>query len=155
MARKPRDYAKEYTDRVSKHRAEGHDLTRARGHGTKEHERGQRLEAKYRRKQGISGPSLLGRAKLQMWAGRTVPPDMDPEEWERVLNASVENHGGKDEDRLALANKLQHKWELTQAYNRELKKGKSPLQAAEDSGAAAWWNDRDDYDPVEIYWYRD
>lgn len=155
MARKPRDYAGEYARRIAKGTAEGKSRTAARGHISQTHERAQRGEATYRKKQGIKGPYLTPQQKLNVWADKTRPKHIDPQTWRGMLYASVENHGGKDEDRLNLARKLQHKWEMQEEYARLINSGKTGSEASDAIGGQDWYDDRDDYDPVEIYWYQD
>jgi hypothetical protein len=155
MPRKPRDYAAEYAKRIAKGTAAGKPLTESRGHKTQGHEKAQREEAKYRKKQGISSPRLLGQAKLNLWSGRTVPPGMDAQEWDDILYANIENRGGKDEDRQALGEKLKRKYEITQDFQRLVKGGMSYDEAAEESGGTDFYNDRDEFDPIEMYWYHE
>ena len=87
MARKPRDYAQEYRNRISKRMAKGESRTAARGHVSKTHEKTQREEAKIRK----SSPHVLSQARLNYWADRSLPRGMARDEWRGILNANVEN----------------------------------------------------------------
>jgi hypothetical protein len=155
MARKARDYAAEYARRKEKHLLKGHSLTIARGHKSPQHEKAQRLEARERKIKGVSGPRLTAQGKLNLWVGRTIPREMSGDQWRDIMYANVENRGGTDDVRQELAEKLQKKYEITQAFDRAVKSGKTYDEAAEESGAKEWYDDRDEWDPVEMYWYHD
>lgn len=151
MARKPRDYAAEYTRRISTRMAKGESREAARGHVSKTHEHTQREEARIRK----SSPRVLSQARLDHWADKTTPRGIDRDEWRDILNANVENRGGYDDVRNDLADKLARKDELTRDFKSLIASGHSYDEAADQSGARQWFADRDEYDPVEIYWYQD
>jgi len=151
MARKPRDYAGEYARRISNRMAKGESRTAARGHVSTGHEKVQREESKIRQ----SSPRVLSQARLDYWAAKTIPKGMSLPEWNRVLDASVENHGGYDDDRDALADKLRRHVEIARDYKEMVDSGMSEDQAAYDSGGHDFYADRDEYDPPEITWYHD
>jgi hypothetical protein len=80
---------------------------------------------------------------------------MGSQEWDSILYANVENRGGHDEARQALAEKLQTKFEITQRFQVLITGGKTYDEAAEESGGAEFYADRDEYDPIELYWYHE
>src|ERR1035437_124618 len=151
MARKPRDYAAEYTRRIETRMAKGESREAARGHVSKTHEKTQRDESNIRK----ASPAVLSQARLDYWAGKTTPKHMSGGDWKDLLNANVENHGGYDDDRDALADKLRRKTEVTRDFKALVASGKTYDQAADESGARQFYADRDEYDPIEIYWYQD
>jgi hypothetical protein len=152
MARKSRNYAAEYARRIENRMTiKGESRTAARGHVSKTHEQIQREEAQIRK----SSPRVLSQARLDHWADKTTPRGMSRDEWRDILNANVENRGGYDDNRDDLADKLRRKSEVTRDYKRLVNSGKSYDEAADQSGARQWFHDRDEYDPIEIYWYQD